>query len=167
MKSFNVPGEHLLPTNDTRQQVLVRRLERILIAFFLLATLFLLVVYFAAPSIYTEMLLLQPSPTDRYPLPVTLFLVAILVFIAVLIVGVVRHWRWLFWLLLVAFGFSILQIPATILQLTGVIPDNLPVWYSLCRMGVAIIEGAIAVWMAQIYRHYGVWAMGKKKKTSS
>ncbi len=164
MKSFHVPREHLLPTNDTHQQVLLRRLERILVAFFLLATLFLLVVYVAAPSIYTETLLLHPSPTDRYPLPVTLFLVAILVLIAVLIVGVVHHWRWLFWLILLAFGFSILEIPATLLQLTGVVPGRLPVWYSLCRMGVAIIEGVIAVWMGQVYRHQGVWAMGKRKR---
>jgi hypothetical protein len=151
-----------LSTNDTHQQILLRRLGRILIAFFLLATLFLLVVYVAAPSIYTQTLSLHSSPTDRYPLPVTLFLVAILVFIAVLIVGVVRHWRWLFWLLLVAFGFSIFQIPVTILQLTRVIPNPFPVWYSLCRMGIASIELAIAVWMVQIYRHYGVWALGKK-----
>jgi len=130
------------------------------------AALFLLVVYFADPSIYANTLLLKPSPTDRYPLPVTLFLVAILVFIAVLIVGVLRHWRWLFWLLLIAFGFSILQIPATILQLTGVVPGSLPVWYSLSRMGVALIQVGIAVWMIQLYRRYGVWATGKKKKTS-
>lgn len=152
-----------MPTNDT---ALLRRLERILIAFFLLTTLFLLLVYVAAPSIYTETLMLQPSLTDRYPLPVTLFLVAILVFIIVLIVGVLHHWRWLFWLLLLAFGFSILQIPATVLQLTGVIPARLPVWYSLCRMGVAIIEVFIAIWMAQIYRQHGVWALGKKKRTN-
>src|SRR5258708_37230526 len=67
-------------------------------AFFLMAALFLLVVYVTAPSLYTETLLLQPSPTDRYPLAVTLFLLAILAFIAVLIVGVLQHWRWLFWL---------------------------------------------------------------------
>ena len=153
-----------MPTNDKDQRVLSRRLESILIAFFLVAALFLLVVYFADPSIYANTLLLKPSPTDRYPLPVTLFLVAILVFIAVLIVGVLRHWRWLFWLLLIAFGFSILEIPATILQLTGVIPNPFPIWYSLSRMGVAIIEVVIAVWMVQLYRQYGVWAMGKNNR---
>jgi hypothetical protein len=80
-------------------------------------------------------------------------------------VGVMRHWRWLFRLILIAFGFSILQIPATILQLTGVIPDSFPVWYSLYRMGVALFQAVIAVWMIYTYQHYGVWAMGKKKKT--
>jgi len=163
MKPFNLSREPLLPTNDTHQKVLARQLERILLAFFILAALFILVVYFVDPSIYTYTLLLQSSSTDRYPLPATLFLIGILVFVAVLIVGVVQHWRWLFWLLLVAFGFMILEIPATILQLTGVLPTLFPVWYSLCRMGVAMIAFVIAIRMFHIYRHYGVWAMGKKK----
>jgi hypothetical protein len=152
-----------LSTNDIHQHTLRRRLQGLLIAFFLLATLFLLVVYLAAPSIYTNTLLLVSSPADRYPLPITLFLAALLVFIAVLLVGIVQHWRWLFWLLLVAFGAMVLEIPATILQLTGVLPNLFPVWYSLCRMGVAIIAVLIAIWMARIYRHHGVWAIGKKK----
>jgi len=52
--------------------------------------------------------------------------------------------------------FLHLEIPATILQLMGVLPNHFPVWYHLCRMGVAVIEVAIAVWMGQIYRHYGI-----------
>ena len=124
MKQLKVSGEQLLLMNDGYQQVLVRRLERVLITLFLLLALFVVAVYAAAPSIYTNML--TPSTTDRYPLPATLFLVALLVFIAVLIVGVVRHWRWLFWLLLVAFGCMILEVPATILQLTGVVPSLFP-----------------------------------------
>jgi tellurite resistance protein TehA-like permease len=106
-----------MPASDTYQHLVLRRLERVLIAFFLLATLFLLAVYIADPSIYTKTLMFQPSPTDRYPFQATLFLVGILVFIAVLIVGVLQHWRWLFWLLLIAFGFSILGIPAAILHI--------------------------------------------------
>jgi hypothetical protein len=148
--------------NDLHQKMIGQRLERVLIAFFVLSALFVVVVYIAAPSIYTNTLLLKPSPADRYPLPATLFLFALLVFIAVLIVGILHHWRWLFWLLMIAFSFMILEIPATILQLTGVLPNLFPVWYSLCRMGVALITVGIAVWMVQIYRQYGVWAMGKK-----
>jgi hypothetical protein len=45
----------------------------------------------------------------------------------------------------------------------GVLPNHFPVWYHLCRMGIAGIEVAIAVWMGQIYRHYGIWAVEKKK----
>ena len=149
--------------NDLHQQILVqRRLERALIAFFVGCALFVIVLYVVVPSIYVTALMLPSSPTDRYPLPLTLFLLALLAFIAVVIVGVVRHWRWLFWLLLVAFGFSILAIPATILQLTGIIPDSYPAWYSLSRMGIALLEFGLAARMLQIYRQYGVWALGKK-----
>ena len=84
--------------HDTHQQVILHRLEYVLLAFFLLAALFLVAVYVAAPSIYTQTLLLQLSPTDRYPLAATLFLVGILVFVAIVIVGIMRHWRWLFWI---------------------------------------------------------------------
>ncbi len=154
-----------MATKDMQQQVIVRRLGRMLLAFFLLATVFAIVVYVTTPSIYTNILLLHPSPMDRYPFVATLFLMALVVFIAVLLIGVRQHWRWLFWLLLIAFGAMILDIPATILQLTGVVPSLFPVWYSLCRMGVSLLAVIIAAWMLSIYRRYGVWAMGKKKKT--
>ena len=149
--------------NDLYHRMLVQKqLERVLVAFFVGCALFVLLVYAVAPSIYVTALTLPASPTERYPLLVTLFLLALLAFIAVMIVGVVRHWRWLFWPLLLAFGLSILELPATILQLTGIIPDSYPAWYSLSRLGVALLQSGIAVWMFQIYRHYGVWALGKK-----
>src|SRR5712691_1460052 len=137
-------------------------LERTLLAFFVLAALSSVVVYLAAPSVYANLLMLRLDPTERYPAPATLALVGILLVIAVGMVGVVRHWRWLFWLLLLAFSASILDIPITILQLLGALPNVFPLWYSLLRMGVALPEIALAVWMLRIYRHQGVWAMGKK-----
>ena len=141
----------------------VQRLEMVMIAFFMLAALSLLVVYIADPSIYAQSLSLTSSPAERYPVPVTLFLVGIMACIALLILGVVRHWRWVFWLMLVAFGCSALQIPVTLLQVAGILPNADPLWYNLFRMGVAIVEVGIAVWMIHIYRHEGVWAMGKKR----
>src|SRR5258707_392798 len=102
------------------------RLERTVIAFFILAALSLLVVYVTSPSIYAQSLSLTSSPANRYPVPVTLFLVGILAVIALLILGVVRHWRWVFWLMLIAFAGSALQIPATLLQMTGVLPTADP-----------------------------------------
>jgi hypothetical protein len=150
--------------NDLHQKLTVQRLSAVIIAFFVLAALSALAVYFADPAIYTKVLMLESTTADRYPLPATLFLVALLIFITVLIYGVLHHWRWLFWLLLIANSFSILEVPATILQLTGVIPDPYPVWYSLYRMSIAVIQVGIAVWMIRIYYHYGVWGMGKKKQ---
>ncbi len=148
-------------------QVIRKSLEQVIIAFFVVCALFIVAVYTAVPSIITQGLMLTPSPKDRYPLVATVFILALLAWIAIGIVGVVRHWRWLFWLLLVAFGFSVLQIPATILELIGVLPNPTPVWYSLSRMGVALVEVGIGVWMWRVYRRYGVWAMGKKKQASA
>jgi hypothetical protein len=148
-------------------QVTRRRLEQVLIAFFVVCALFIVVVYIATPAIITQGLMITPSPTGRYPLIATVFMLALLAWIAIVIVGVVRHWRWLFWLLLVAFGFSVLQVPATILELMGVLPNPTPVWYSLSRMSVAMVEVGIGVWMWRVYRRYGVWAMGKKGQIST
>ena len=150
--------------NDLHQKLAVQRLSAVIIAFFVLAALSALAVYIADPIIYTKVLMLESTTADRYPLAATLFLVALLIFITVLIVGVLRHWRWLFWLLLVANSFSILEVPATILQLNSVIPNPYPVWYSLYRMSIAVIQVGIAIWMIRIYYQYGVWGMGKKKQ---
>ena len=130
--------------------------------FFLLAALLLVVVYVAAPSIYTNTLSLMPSPTGRSPAAATLLLVGVGVFLAIVMIGVLRRWRWVFWLVLVAFGGMILDLPVTLLQLTGILPALFPVWYSLCRIGASLIAVGIAVWMLQLYQRHGVWAMGKK-----
>src|SRR5256885_3957199 len=41
------------------------------------------------------------------------------------------------------------SVPATILQLNGVIPNPYPAWYSLYRMGAALIQVGIAIWMVR------------------
>jgi hypothetical protein len=83
------------------------------------------------------------------------------VFIALLMIGVLLRWRWLFWLVLVAFSAMILDVPATILQLAGVLPVLFPLWYSLCRIGISLIAVGIGIWMFHLYRHHGVWALGR------
>ena len=149
--------------NDLHQKLTVQRLSAAIIAFFVLAALSVLIVYFVDPTVYSKVLKLEPNTTERYPLASTLFLIALLIFITTLIIGVTKHWRWLFWLLLIANSFSILEVPATILQLTSVIPDPYPAWYSLYRMGIAIIQVGIAIWMIRVYYQYGVWGMGRRK----
>ncbi|MBO0783995.1 MAG: hypothetical protein J2P37_34745 [Ktedonobacteraceae bacterium] len=146
-----------------RRGVMRWGLEKALIGFFLLCALSLVVVYIVEPAIYAEMLKLTSSPKEPYPLLLTLFLAGVLVLVGVVIVGVVRHWYWLFWLLLVAFGSSVIAVVVDILQLSGVFPGSAPVWYGLYRLGIAMIEVVFAVWMVRVYRRDGVWAMGKKK----
>lgn len=138
--------------------------EWVLLAFFGLAALALIILYLVDPSVYASTLLIAPSGTDRYPLPATLFLVALLLFLAVLMRGVLRHWRWLFWLLLIAFGSSLLEIPAILFQLAGwlpAFPGPFPLWYNLSRIGAALLEVGMAAWMLAIYRRAGIW--GEKR----
>src|SRR5260370_27656210 len=43
-------------------------------------------------------------------------------------VGIVRGWRWLFWVILIAFLAGILRVPAAGLELAGNSPQQGPVW---------------------------------------
>ncbi len=150
--------------NITLPNPQTRRLEMVLCAFFALTVLSAGVIYVVDPAIYTQTFSLTTSPNDTHPFAATALLLVIAAFVSLLIVGVLRHWRWLFWLILLAFSASIIDIPVTILQLANVLPLTFPVWYSLFRMGVSIVEIAIAVWMIQILRHDGVWALGNTRE---
>ncbi len=141
---------------------LQRRLEQVLIAFFVVVTLSLLVVLAVDPAVYAQVLSLEPAASS-FPMLVTLFLVGLLAFLITLIIGARRHWRWVFWIVLVAFSASILDILVTPLQLLGALPNLFPVWYSLYRLGIACAQVAIAAWMWRIYRQHGVWASGRKR----
>ncbi len=149
---------------NTYQKTSMLRLEIALITFYGLLLLSLLIIFVVEPSIYTTTLVPGSAATERYPLPAILFLVALVAFLSVLMYGVIHHWRWLFWLILVAFSGSLIQIPVELLQLMGVLPNPYPIWYGLFRAGAGVVEMGFAIWMIQTYRHAGVWAMGKKKK---
>src|SRR5579862_4716096 len=133
-----------------------RQLEKALIAFFALVALSIVIVCIADPTLGEEILSLPSSAASSYPLFVTLFLVGVLALIAVLVVGVRRHWRWVFWIILLAFSAAILDILVTLLQLAGghlpsVLTSPYPVWYSLYRVGIACLQVGIAAWMWRIY----------------
>ena len=74
-----------------------------------------------------------------------------------LAVGVLRRWRWTFWLILVAFGFGVLRVPLAILQLTGVLSVSTPSWYVLLQGLIGLAQFAIAFAMLVGYRRSGVW----------
>jgi|SRR5579859_7522478 len=140
----------------------MRWLQYVLIAFCVLASASLIVIYLVAPAIYVQALMVSARASDdAHPPIVTMVLAGILIFVALLAVGVLRRWRWIFWPILVAFAFSVLQIPATALELAGIVPFHIPAWYGLLRMLIAVAQGAIAVWMIRLYRSNGVWGLGK------
>jgi hypothetical protein len=123
----------------------------------------LVVLYIATPELYVQALKLDlaRSSGDRHPLAINIFFVTILAFVATLGVGTIRRWRWLFWLALIAFLASVLEIPAGVLQLLNMIPIQQPAWYVILRMAISLVEFALGSWMLRSWRTCGVWAQGR------
>jgi len=78
--------------------------------------------------------------------------------LALLSTGVVRAWRWTFWLILVVFFAGILRVPASIMQLAGEIPAQGPPWYVVLQAAVGLTQFFIALLMLAGYRKAGIWA---------
>jgi hypothetical protein len=78
-------------------------------------------------------------------------------FIGLLSVGVLRRWRWAFWLILVAFLAGVLRVPVAILQLAGVLPANVPAWYVVIQGLIGLAQLTIGLAMLAGYRRCGLW----------
>jgi hypothetical protein len=137
---------------DARLTSSTRGLQGVLIAFFVLVTAALLVIARTQPDIYGRDLAALPGWAGSL-----VFLVLIAVE-AILIVGILRRWRWLFWALLVVFGVSAVRVPLLPLQLAHLIPGGDPPWYAILQAGIGLAQAAIAAWMLRLYRRHGVWA---------
>jgi hypothetical protein len=79
--------------------------------------------------------------------------------LAVLSTGVIRNWRWTFWLILVVFLAGIVRVPTSALQLAGIAPSQGPAWYVVLQAIVGLIQFAIAMIMLAGYRKAGVWGI--------
>jgi hypothetical protein len=84
-------------------------------------------------------------------------LLALTVLFAVLSIGIIRNWRWTFWLILVVFLAGVLRLPAAALQLVGTLPRQGPGWYIALQAVVGLIQFGIALAMLSGYRKVGVW----------
>ena len=56
--------------------------------------------------------------------------------------GIVRGWRWTFWLILVAFLAGILRVPIAALELAGKAASQGPVWYVVFTSVVGLFSSA-------------------------
>jgi hypothetical protein len=84
-------------------------------------------------------------------------LLALTALFAVLSTGVIRNWRWTFWLILVVFLAGIVRVPASALQLAGIVQSQGPAWYVVLQGVVGLIQFVIALAMLTGYRKTGVW----------
>ena len=133
----------------------MNRTQRLVLGFFVFAWVALVVILVAAPGIFEQALHL---PGGEGKLPTLGFLAAISAFLVLLGIGVVRRWRWMFWLILVAFLIGgVLRVPASILQLSGVLPADFPAWYVLLQALIGVVQVVIGVLMLVGYRREGVW----------
>ena len=132
----------------------LNRTQQLVLGFFVFAWTALVVIFAAAPEVYQEALHL---PGGERELSAPGFLAAISGFLILLAIGVVRRWRWTFWLVLVAFIFGVLRVPASALQLVGVLPAAYPTWYVLLQAFLGLLQFAIGLAMLAGYRRAGVW----------
>ena len=132
---------------------MVNRTQALVLGFFGVALGSLLVILVAAPDVYDQALRL-PAGSGVAEVG---FLVVLTGFLGLLTVGVLRRWRWMFWLVLVAFLAGILRVPVAILQLTGVLPADVPTWYVLFQGVIGLAQVAIGLAMVVGYRRSGVW----------
>lgn len=135
---------------------MVTRTQALVLWFVLAAWLSLIVILLAAPEIYDEAL---PALGHRRAVEFA-FLLLLSAFLGLLAVGVLRRWRWMFWLIMIAFGLGLIRVPVAVLQLLGALAPAGPTWYVVFQGVIGVIQFAIALVMLSDYRRAGIWGAG-------
>lgn len=87
-----------------------------------------------------------------------LITVALLV---VIVVGVLKLWRWVYWYLVVTYAFAVLSVPANLTYVFGGGPIRLPAWILLFTIPLLLAEIGMLIWMLIAFRRFGTWARRK------
>lgn len=132
----------------------LNRTQLLVLTFFGLIWIALVVIVVFSPEVYTSTL--QRVSGDIVAIEVA-FLVALSAVIGLLVAAIVHRWRWAFWLILVAFLFGLLRVPASGLQLAGVLQTTGPTWYEVLQAVIGLVQFLIALAMVRGYRRAGVW----------
>jgi hypothetical protein len=133
---------------------MVNRTQGLVLGFFVMVLASLVVILAAAPEVFEQALRFPPSWPGWAAIA---FLAALTVLIALLSIGVLRRWRWIFWLILAAFLAGALRVPVAILQLTGVLAADVPTWYVVFQGLIGVVQVMIGLVMVAGYRRAGVW----------
>jgi hypothetical protein len=132
---------------------MVNRTQALVLGFFVVALASLVVILLAAPEVYDQALRLREGSAAME----VAFLAVLTALIGLLTVGVLRRWRWIFWLVLVAFLAGVLRVPVAVLQLTGVLAADVAAWYVIFQGVIGLVQVAIGLAMLAGYRRSGVW----------
>jgi hypothetical protein len=135
----------------------MNRTKALVLGLFAVYWAFVVVLLVAARDVYDGLL---PQEVTRLggqrPAEIGTLLVVTALF-AVLSTGVIRNWRWTFWLILVVFLVGIWRVPASALQLALIVPSQDPAWSVVLQAVVGLIQFGIALAMLAGYRKTGVW----------
>ncbi|HEY3685987.1 MAG TPA: hypothetical protein VGL93_23345 [Streptosporangiaceae bacterium] len=131
----------------------VNRTQALVLGFLAAVLIILTMIRLTAPGTYFRALGLAPGDA----LAEAGFLTALVVFIGVLAVGVVRRWRWLFWLFMAALLAGVLRVPFAAAQLAGRLRTDVPAWYVVIQGLLGLTQFTIGVALLTAYRKHGVW----------
>ena len=110
---------------------IVNRIQALVLSFFLVVWVSLVAILAAAPEVYDQALRLPPG--RHRPVEIA-FLTALSAFIALLSIGVLRRWRWTFWLILVAFLAGAVRVPVAICSWSTPCQQMSQVGTSCCKL---------------------------------
>jgi len=133
----------------------MNRTQALLIGFVILNLLVLVAILVGAPDVFDAEL--RPLGLAGIPDSRLAFLAAITGLLVLLAIGTLRRWRWMFWLLLIAFTAGVLRVPLFALQILGAVSSDVPLWYAGLQAVVGVIQVAIAAAMFSGYRRHGPW----------
>jgi len=135
---------------------MVSRTQALVLWFLVVAWLSVIVILVTAPDVYDQAL---PALGHRKAIEIV-FLILLSAFLGVLGIGVRRGWRWLFWLILIAFGLGLIRLPVAVLQFLGMLSPAGPAWYVVLQGVIGVIQFVIALIMLADYRRSGIWGAG-------
>ena len=130
------------------------RTQRLVLGFFAVVWIAAAAILVTSPDIYEGTLNLGPGAHVVADLA---FLISISALITLVGIGVLRQWRWVFWLIVVAFLFGLVRVVGSALQLVHVLPAGVPGWYVALQAAIGAVQFLIALAMIAGYRRGGVW----------
>jgi hypothetical protein len=131
----------------------------LVLAFFAAYWVMVVAMLLAARPLYDQILSLSGNQAQA-EIPALAVLTALL---GTLSIGVIRGWRWTFWVILVVFMTGLLRALYSALQLTAIVPRQGPVWYVVLPGPIGLVQFCIAVVMLAGYRKVDGWGRGSPR----